>query len=278
MSNPPSMLQQRQRIHRRQNSTPVAFEALKVPTLSPAVQRHGSHRRGQSLDQRSPTRGAKRQTGSKLSITNQGSATIGQQILREAQQQTLARPGQRNQSPVSPQRSTILDHTIDQGGLHNANTIDAILQEQAKMQVATPIEQYFAQDLYMPISAGLESMDPNMGDESQHYFQTTHSTRHGLEDEMTNERTMSQPDLQMYAQQRPNTPAQLTNRGEFKDQRTRTRLTWHSSSSSYTRTSSVQAKQWQISISKNSSFFANSTGRQVNQSTTPNLNAAWKVL
>ncbi|EXJ88910.1 hypothetical protein A1O3_01974 [Capronia epimyces CBS 606.96] len=63
MSNPPSSLQQRHRLHRRQNSTPVvAFEAMKVST-NMLPQRQNMHRRGQSVDQqRSPIR--KQQHGS----------------------------------------------------------------------------------------------------------------------------------------------------------------------------------------------------------------------
>jgi hypothetical protein len=217
MSNPPSMLQQRQRLHRRQNSTPVAFEAMKVPNLSPATQRHNSHRRGQSLDQRSPIRGQHRHTGSTVSTTNQGSATIGQQILREAQQQKLARPGQQNQSPVSPQCGTFSDHTIDQNGIYNATTMNAILQEQANMQVASPLQQYFPQNLYMPTSAGLESMDPSVDENSQHYFQSTHGVRQNFGDEIMNQRRMSHPESQMYAQQRPITPAQQMNSGESEE-------------------------------------------------------------
>jgi hypothetical protein len=217
MSNPTSVLQQRQKLHRRQNSTPVAFEALKVPILSPAIQRHNSHRRGQSLDQRNPIRGANRQTGSTVSITNQGSTSIGQQILREAQQQKIAGPGQRNQLPVSPQCGTFPDSNIDQNELYNSTTINAILQEQAMAHVASPLQQYFSQDLYMPASAGLESMDSNVDENSQHYFHSTHNMTLDLEDEMLNERRMSQPDLQMYAQQRPITPAQQMNSGECAD-------------------------------------------------------------
>jgi hypothetical protein len=218
MSNPTSVLQQRQKLHRRQNSTPVAFEALKVPILSPAIQRHNSHRRGQSLDQRNPTRGANRQSGSTVSITNQGSTNIGQHILREAQQQNLAGPGQRNQLPISPRCGTFADPNIDQNELFTSATIDAMLQEQAMMHVASPLQQYFSQDLYMPASAGLESMGSNVDENSQHYFHPTHQMTLSMEDEMLNERRMSQPDLQMYAQQRPITPAQQMNSGKCADE------------------------------------------------------------
>ncbi|KAL3426347.1 metallothionein expression activator [Phlyctema vagabunda] len=94
LSNPISNLQTRQRQHRRQNSTPTAFEAVKVPTL-PNIQRHGAHRRGMSLDQRrrqSPT-----QERPVSITTNQGYQSTPQHILRETQQQRLVRPGQQYQ-------------------------------------------------------------------------------------------------------------------------------------------------------------------------------------
>lgn len=217
MSNPPSVLQQRQRLHRRQNSTPVAFEAMKVPNLPPAIQRHNSHRRGQSLDQRSPTRGQHRQTGSTVSIPNPGSITTGQQILREAQQQKLARPGQPIQSPVSPQCGTLQDRTIHQNGLYDANTMNAMLQEQAIMQVSSPLQQYFPPNFSMPSSAGLESMDAIVDENRQHYFQSTHGARQNVGSEAMNERSMSQPNLQLYVRQRPITPAQQMNSGRSED-------------------------------------------------------------
>jgi hypothetical protein len=194
---------------------------MKVPTLPPAIQHNNSHRRGQSLDQRSPIRGQHRQSGSTVSITNPGSTTTGQQILREAQQQKLARPGQLNQSPVSPQCGTFQDQVTDQKGLYNATTMNAILHEQTNMQVPSPLQQYFPQNLSMPSSAGLESMDSIVDENSQHYFQSTHGVRRNFGDEMMNERSMSQPDLQFYAGQRPVTPAQQMNGGESEDQRIR---------------------------------------------------------
>ncbi|TVY18394.1 Metallothionein expression activator [Lachnellula arida] len=86
LSNP---LHTRQRQHRRQNSTPTAFEPVKASNL-PNIQRHG-HKRGMSLDQR------RRQTPPQdhtVSTTNQGYQTTQQHILRETQQQRLVRPGQ----------------------------------------------------------------------------------------------------------------------------------------------------------------------------------------
>ncbi|KAI9841376.1 MAG: hypothetical protein M1838_003600 [Thelocarpon superellum] len=94
LSNPNSSLYQRQRQHRRQNSTPNAFQAPKVPLLpATAVTRHGMHRRGQSLDQRTPSRRQSLQEGLTVSTTP-GLQPNQQHILREAQQQRLARPGQ----------------------------------------------------------------------------------------------------------------------------------------------------------------------------------------
>jgi len=90
LSNPTNTLHNRQRQHRRQNSTPTAFESVKAQDL-PNIQRHVSHRRGMSLDQR------RRQTPPQeipVSTTNQGYQTTQQHILRETQQQRLARPGQ----------------------------------------------------------------------------------------------------------------------------------------------------------------------------------------
>lgn len=85
---PPTNLQNRQRQHRRQNSTPTAFEPMKVTALPKTVQRPG-HRRGMSLDQR--PRHAPAQDPAQF--TNQGYPTTPQHILRETQQQRLARPG-----------------------------------------------------------------------------------------------------------------------------------------------------------------------------------------
>ncbi|CAG8979893.1 hypothetical protein HYALB_00013077 [Hymenoscyphus albidus] len=91
LSNPTKALHNRQRQHRRQNSTPTAFEPVKANNL-PDIQRHGTHRRGMSLDQR-------RQPSSPQDVTvsntnNQGYQTTQQQhILRETQQQRLVRPG-----------------------------------------------------------------------------------------------------------------------------------------------------------------------------------------
>lgn len=88
LSNPTNNLHNRQRQHRRQHSTPTAFEPVKVPNL-PNLQRHGSHRRGMSLDQR------RRQSPPQEHIanTNLGYTTTPQHLMQETQQQRLTRPG-----------------------------------------------------------------------------------------------------------------------------------------------------------------------------------------
>ena len=109
LSNPNSRLHQRQRQHRRQNSTPTAFQAPKVPLLpASTLQRNGSHRRGQSYDQQSNQRQTRQhwpQDDTTVS-TNPGLQQRQQHILREAQQQRLARPGHlqpRSDFPLEPQ-------------------------------------------------------------------------------------------------------------------------------------------------------------------------------
>lgn len=104
LSNPPVMsgLHSRQRQHRRQNSTPSAFEAVKIAPLPNLQQRQqGSHRRGLSLDirrqhqQPATTTPNPRQgyTAVSITTTNPRSATTPQHVLQAAQQQRTARPG-----------------------------------------------------------------------------------------------------------------------------------------------------------------------------------------
>ncbi|KAF8860735.1 hypothetical protein BDZ45DRAFT_574080, partial [Acephala macrosclerotiorum] len=101
LSNPTNNLHNRQRQHRRQNSTPNAFEPVKVSNL-PNIQRHGGHRRGMSLDTR------RRQTPP-----------------QDYMQQRLVRPGQQyvpfdndenylNSPNVTPQRQS-----FDTGCMNN---------------------------------------------------------------------------------------------------------------------------------------------------------------
>ncbi|KAK4040784.1 hypothetical protein C8A01DRAFT_15384 [Parachaetomium inaequale] len=97
-----SGLHSRQRQHRRQNSTPSAFDAVKIAPLPNLQQRRPvSHRRGLSLDTRgpplapAPTTTTLRQEYIPVGIpaTTPGPATTPQHVLRETQQQRTARPG-----------------------------------------------------------------------------------------------------------------------------------------------------------------------------------------
>ncbi|KAJ4024026.1 Metallothionein expression activator [Fusarium irregulare] len=90
----PSGLHARQKQHRRQNSTPTAFEGIKIPNL-PTTQRQSAHRRGLSLDIR------RQQSSSTASPTTTTTSSTRQKymhnVLREAQQQRIqARPGTQN--------------------------------------------------------------------------------------------------------------------------------------------------------------------------------------
>ena len=212
MSNPTSMLQQRQRLHRRQNSTPVALEALKVPNLPNGLQRQNSHRRGQSLDQRSPRRVQNRQLASTVSSTNQGSPTTGQHILREAQRQNLARPGQQTHSPISP-RCDITPRTGANNQMYDGS-METFMQEQASLQTSSPIQPCFSPGIYMPSSAGIQDIHSDLGENSPGYFQATEDFQSAFTNGALIERSMSQPDLLLNAQQRPITPAQQMNSGK----------------------------------------------------------------
>ncbi|KAK3997935.1 metallothionein expression activator [Cladorrhinum sp. PSN332] len=91
LSNPPhaSPVHSRQRQHRRQNSTPSAFEAVKIAPLPAFNQQqrpsHMSHRRGLSLDTRRQQLPTTRQDYASISIptTNPGVSTTPQHVLRE---------------------------------------------------------------------------------------------------------------------------------------------------------------------------------------------------
>ncbi|KAM7221993.1 metallothionein expression activator [Rhypophila decipiens] len=105
LSNPPQVsgLHSRQRQHRRQNSTPSAFEGVKIAPLPNFQQQRQSvsHRRGLSLDTRRqqpppPITTTLRQdytTTPSTTTTNPGLSTTPQHVLRETQQQRIARPG-----------------------------------------------------------------------------------------------------------------------------------------------------------------------------------------
>ncbi|KAK7398579.1 Metallothionein expression activator [Neonectria punicea] len=83
----PTGLNARQRQHRRQNSTPTAFEGVKIPNLPSTAQRQAAgHRRGLSLDIRRHHNAA--------ASPSARQQTYMHHVLREAQQQRIqARPG-----------------------------------------------------------------------------------------------------------------------------------------------------------------------------------------
>ena len=148
-----------------------------------------------------------------VSSTNPGSTTTGHQILREAQQQHLARPGQTNPSPMTPRYDDLLEQTIDQNTFYNSTTIETLLQEQANLQLASPLESLLPQDSYMPRSAGPQSTTSHRGDSRQHSFQSLGTATGTLAGQTMMERSMSQPNLRLHTEQRPNTPAQQIQNG-----------------------------------------------------------------
>ncbi|EPE35910.1 C2H2 and C2HC zinc finger [Glarea lozoyensis ATCC 20868] len=133
LSNPTKTLHNRQRQHRRQNSTPTAFEPVKTNNLPNIHQKHGAHRRGMSLDQR-------RRPTPPQDVTH---------ILRETQQQRLVRPGQHfsldndenylSSPAITPQRQS-----FDTGYINYGERV----QPQPQYNCSGPIE-------------GLTYVDPN---------------------------------------------------------------------------------------------------------------------
>ncbi|KAI2635657.1 hypothetical protein GGS26DRAFT_508307 [Hypomontagnella submonticulosa] len=109
LSNPPqSGLHARNRQHRRQNSTPTGYDTMKIATNLPNMHQHHqhqqrsrmSHRRGMSLDTRrqqqqmqSPTIPIRQEFTTVSNATNNTGSITPQHVLREAQQQRMARPG-----------------------------------------------------------------------------------------------------------------------------------------------------------------------------------------
>ncbi|EXJ94717.1 hypothetical protein A1O1_03114 [Capronia coronata CBS 617.96] len=220
MSNAPSSLQQRQRLHRRQNSTPVvAFEAMKVSTNMPP-QSQNMHRRGQSFDQqqRSPIR--KQHHGGAVSMTNIGSIH-GQQILREAQQQKIARPGQQQQHnshldlPISPECGIYAVSPNSMPGTPYENmTMNAFMHQNSQSMDYSHSQQFFS-DLNMSMQQGISNMGM-MDENNPQYYQDTHllhsQPTRGL---AIDTRRMSQPDLRVQTQLRPHTPSHQIQTAQF---------------------------------------------------------------
>ncbi|KAK0612061.1 hypothetical protein B0T14DRAFT_340400 [Immersiella caudata] len=178
LSNPPpsaSSLHARQRQHRRQNSTPSAFEAVKIAPLPNFQQRaaHMSHRRGLSLDTRrsqfsptTPTTTIRQDyTTVSTTTTNTGSTTTPQHVLREAQQQRIARPGhgqpsygdiasqqqQQQQQQQTQQQQQHDNFLLTPGGTpHNAHFVDTMsAQGQMADMSCLPMDAYMAMSAMM---------------------------------------------------------------------------------------------------------------------------------
>ena len=211
MSNPPSSLHQAPKLHhRRQNSTPVvAFEAMKVSSNTPNLQqRQGVHRRGLSFDQhnRSPIR--RQQPGGMVSITNVAQQ-LGQQILREAQQQRASRPGQQHPDlPVQhPQCGMYPGSTPNTP--YETMTMNSIMQNSPHMQFAS--SPYYPPDM-SSMQAGYQGM--GMVDEnSQHYFQQAHQPQQNP-NAVFDARRMSHPELRVQTGMRPQTPRDQIQNGK----------------------------------------------------------------
>jgi hypothetical protein len=211
MSIPPSSLQQRQRLHRRQNSTPVvAFEAMKVHTSMPQRQ-NSFHRRGHSFDQqqRSPIR---KQHGSTVSMTNIGSPH-GQQILRETQQQRIARPGQQQntnfQIPISPDCGMYSASSNSMPGTPYDNMpMNEIMHHNSQGIDYAHSQQYFSQ---MNMAMQMPIMDEN---HPQFYHDPYSLHSHSSNSSAIDTRRMSQPDLRVQTQLRPHTPSHQIQSGK----------------------------------------------------------------
>ena len=208
MSNPPSPLQHQQTTHRRQNSTPVVTEAMKVPNLPLATQRPSTvHRRGHSFDQRSSIR---RQHAGMVSITNLGSIQQqGHQILREAQQQRIARPGQQQHTdlPGSPQCG-VVGPTISSGPaspFESLTTMNAIMQHPDLQMQHSP---YFVQDMTIPTnSLGIDGMNMSFDENQLEYFQQMQTMPETVGTALL-ERGQSHPEVRIHTGARPLTPTQ----------------------------------------------------------------------
>ncbi|KAG9236045.1 hypothetical protein BJ875DRAFT_359241, partial [Amylocarpus encephaloides] len=114
LSNPTKNLHNRQRQHRRQNSTPTAFDPVKANTL-PNIQKHGAHRRGMSLDQR------RRQTPPQ-DVTQQRLVRPGQQFSLDNDENYLS-------SPAVPQQR----QSVDGGDINYGET------QQSQYNYSAPI-------------------------------------------------------------------------------------------------------------------------------------------
>lgn len=211
MSNPPSSLHQAPKpYHRRQNSKPVvAFEAMKVSSNIPTIQQRQSvHRRGLSFDQhnRSPIR--RQQPGGMVSITNVAQQ-LGQQILREAQQQRASRPGQQTDLPVQHPHCGMYPASTPNTP-YETMTMNSIMQRSPHMHFAN--SPYYPPDI-SSMQAGYQGMS-GVDENSQRYFQQLQQAQQ-QPNAGFDARRMSQPELRVQTGMRPHTPQDQIQTGKF---------------------------------------------------------------
>lgn len=210
MSNPPPSLQRRQGLHRRQNSTPVAFEAMKVqmpPTTT--VQRQNQHRRGQSYDiSRSPIR-RRQQNGSAVSMFTNIGPIQGQQILREAQQQRIARPGQ-HQPQIDP---TAAQQCVMYPQPQSLPTTPYNVTMNGFMSVPEEMMQH-SQFLSHPVMPTGNQATYLLDENNQYYAQTLNHMQEAVPMIHQTDRRMSQPELRLQTGLRPYTPTHQLQTGK----------------------------------------------------------------
>lgn len=224
MSNTPSSLQSRQRLHKRQNSTPVAFEAMKVPMPPTTVQRHSLHRRGQSYDMaRTPIR-RQNHNGSAVSINTNIGPIHGQPILREAQQQKMTRPGQQ---PIHPQggTSTSQQQCDFQTQPPSFARVPYEMQMSALMSMSQDMSPHSAFQNF-PMTIPPEVQATLVFDENTHnYFPLPPQSQQASQLMPQQDRRMSQPDVRIRTGMRPYTPTHQIQTGKLAVPRTKSHLT-----------------------------------------------------
>ena len=167
--------------------------------------RQTMHRRGLSFDQhqRSPIRRQHQQGIMNMTNVQQ----IGQQILREAQQQKTTRPGQQyiqTDLPMQPQCGVYTGSTPNTP--YEQMTMDSMMHNSPNVQYAIP--PYYAHEM-SPMPNGYHGM--GFDENNPHYFQQTHSVP---QDGSFDARRMSQPDMRMQNGMRPHTPQQQIQNGK----------------------------------------------------------------
>lgn len=173
------------------------------------MQRQSLHQRGQSYDiSRTPIH-RHRHTGSAVSMHTNIGPIQGQQILREAQQQRLARPGQPS---IQPRIDTSV---AQQCGMFPQSSSHIPYDMMMNMPSPNGMVHYsHLQNMNMPTSAN--SRTSYMFDENtQHYFQPMHHMQDIQQMVPPHDRRLSQPDLRIQTGMRPYTPTHQIQTGEF---------------------------------------------------------------